>query len=68
MPKKRRTPKSTELVSFRITQGLFKILEGHGKSLTEDSGQTLSAPMAARRIVIEALRKIDKSISDESAD
>lgn len=68
MPKKRRTPKTTELVSFRITQGLFKILETHGKSLTDDAGQSLSAPMAARRILVEALKKIEKSSTEENAD
>ena len=68
MPKKRRTPKSTELVSFRVTQGLFKALENHGKSLTDDSGQILSAPMTARRIVLEALKVIEKATAKEHSD
>lgn len=57
MPSKRRTPKTTEMVSFRISLSLYKQLEKLNKSYLDHSGRPMSAPMIARQIVLDTLSK-----------
>lgn len=48
------------LVSFKLSGELYDKLSRYAKSQTDDSGKELSTGQAARRLMLESLRKQEK--------
>lgn len=56
--KKKNKDKATEGVSFRLTPELMDELEAYARKFEGETGRTLTAGQAARRLVLAALRPI----------
>ena len=59
MSKKKTAPATDEmeLVSFRLGKDLFKDLKVYAANETDESGKALSPSLAARRLMLDALKR-----------
>lgn len=48
----------TVLVSFKLSQGLHEKLSAYAETQTDESGLKLSPSLAARRLMLDALKRI----------
>lgn len=58
MPVKSNRTKKTNTLTFRLSPDLRAQLEEHAKTLRDEAGLPLSAQRAARKLVVDALKKL----------
>ena len=52
-----------ELISFRLSKELFKTLEEYAETQTDEAGVMLSPSIAARRLMLEGLKRFQQKKS-----
>jgi hypothetical protein len=57
---KKKKADNTILISFKISHELLKKLEAYAQTQVDEAGLPLSASLAARRLMLEGLKKLDK--------
>jgi hypothetical protein len=60
MTKNKGDADNTKLVSFKISHDLFKELERYAASQKDEAGLLLSPSLAARRLMLDALKKLKR--------
>lgn len=68
MPAKTTKIKTTENISFRITQDLHRDLEKYARTQRDELGQQLSPPLAARRLFHLALKNVLSHTNEPTSD
>lgn len=54
---------NTRLISFKVSHDVYRRLEEHAKTQTDDAGITLNPSTAARRLMNKALDALSKKSS-----
>jgi len=50
-------PEKMELVSFKLSASLYEQLRDYARTQTDESGAELSPSLAARRLMLESLKR-----------
>lgn len=49
-----------DLISFKVAEEIYREIEQYAKNQKDEAGYPLSVSQAARRLMLEALRKLKK--------